>query len=118
MAGECLVIALIIGILSIVFFRAKRKNWALAAMPLGIVPLISGVVLYSAEHFFKIEYTFVLPMTLIVFSLVVSCIWIGIASAILIKTKKMRVYYLVVSVAFVLVLSIIMLIRYFTALAM
>lgn len=117
MAGECLVIALIIGILSIGFFRAKRKNWALAVMPLGLVPLISGAVLYSTEHFFKYEYTFVLPMTLIVASLVASCIWIGIASAILIKTKKMRIYYLAVSVAFVLVLSIIMLIRYYTALS-
>ncbi|HBI52348.1 MAG: hypothetical protein IJ784_04955 [Ruminiclostridium sp.] len=113
MAGECLVIALILGVLNVGFFRAHRKNWGLAVLPLGFVPFVTGIVLYTAEHLFHYEFTFLLPMILIVTSLMVSCIWIGLASAILIKTKRMRVYYLAASVGFVFTLSIIMLLKYY-----
>ena len=43
MHGECLIIAFIILVLSAGFFRAKRKNWGFAVLPLGLVPLVVGV---------------------------------------------------------------------------
>lgn len=116
MAGECLMIALILGVLNIGFFRAKRKNWGLAVLPLGFVPLVTGLVLYSSEKIFGYQYTFLLPMVLIVTSLMVSCIWIGVSTAVLIKTKKMRALYLAASVGFVFTMSLILLIKYYNIL--
>ena len=113
MAGECLVIAVILSALTIGFFRANRKNWGLAVLPLGFVPLVTGIVLWCADKFFMIKYTFILPMILIIVSLFISCVWIGIACWILIKTKKLRIYYLVVAIGFVFTLSLIMLIKFY-----
>ena len=116
MAGECLLIALILGVLNIGFFRAGRKNWGLAVLPLGFVPFITGMVLFVSEKMLHYDYTFILPMILIVVSLMVSCIWVGMSSIILIKTKKMRAMYLTVSVGFIFTLSLILLIKYYYAL--
>ena len=115
MSGECLVISLILGVMIVGFFRANRKNWGLAALPLGFVPFLTGMVLLIVS-FFKVSYTFILPMILIVASLGVACIWIGVCSVILIKTKKLRIYYVGVSVVFVFTMSLILLIRYYYAL--
>ena len=115
MAGECLVIALILGVLNIGFFRAGRKNWGLAVLPLGFVPLVTGLVLFFSEKVFHFDHTFILPMILIVVSLMVSCIWVGMSSIILIKTKKMRAMYLTVSVGFIFTLSLILLINNYYA---
>ncbi len=115
MAGECLVIAVILGVLNVGFFRAHRKNWGLAVLPLGVVPLVTGLVLWCADEFFHYSYTFIMPMVLIVVSLFISCVWIAIACWILIKTEKMRIYYLVASIGFVFVLSLIMLIKFYYA---
>ena len=116
MTGECLVIALILGVLNIGFFRAGRKNWGLAVLPLGFVPLATGVGLFAAEKIFHYGYSFFLPMMLIVVSLMVSCIWVGMSSIILIKTKKMRAMYLTASVGFIFTLSLILLINNYNAL--
>ena len=116
MAGECLVISLILGALNIGFFRANRKNWGLAVVPLGFVPFVTGIVLWCCEVFFHYQYTFMLPMILIVSSLFVSCVWIGIASWILIKTRKLRLWYLIVAITFIFLLSIIMLIKFYNLL--
>ena len=115
MAGECLVIALILCALNIGFFRANRKNWALAVLPLAVVPFVTGLTIWCIDSFGNAEYTFILPMVLIVVSLFVSCVWIGIACWILIKTKKLRVYYLIASIGFVFTLSLIMLIKFYFA---
>lgn len=113
MASECLVIFLLIGGLCVGFFRAKRKNWALAVLPLAIIPFVVGAVMLCCTVLFHVEYSFILPMTLTLVSLAASFIWIGIASAILIKTKRLRIYYIVVAVGFDFVLSLILLIRYY-----
>ncbi len=118
MAGECLVIALILGVLNIGFFRAHRKNWGLAVLPLGFVPMVTGAVIWFMDMIFNVQYTFVLPMVLIVVSLFISCVWIAIACWILIKTKKLRIYYLVSSITFVFVLSLIMLLKFYFAIPM
>lgn len=116
MAGECLVIALILGVLNIGFFRAGRKNWGLAVLPLGFVPLATGMALFLSDKVFHFDYSFMLPMIVIVVSLMVSCIWVGMSSIILIKTRKMRAMYLTMSVGFIFTLSLILLINNYYAL--
>ena len=106
MPSECLVVALILGIMIFGFFRAKRKNWGFAVLPLMVLPVTVGVVIYS------VSYPFMLPLGLIVGSLAATCIWIGVASVVLIKTKKLRVSYTIASVVFSLALAFILLIQY------
>ena len=118
MAGECLVISIIIAVMAIGFFRAHRKNWGLAVIPLGFVPFVLGAIMYCCDKIFHVEYTFILPMTIVIISLIITCIWIGFATAILIKTKKLRMMYVSVSVVFVFTVSIVMLIRYYSLLSM
>ncbi len=112
MPSECLVVALILIILVFGFFRARRKNWAYAVLPLTVVPIVVGVVMYVVADILKKQYSYMLPLGLIVGSLAVSCIWIGIDSMILIKTKKMRVPYIGASVAFSLAFSFLLLVQY------
>ncbi len=116
MSGECLVIAIIIGILSFSCFRAKRKNWGFAVLPLLVLPLTVGAVTYIAQEFFGYSFSLLLPMVLILASLAASCIWIGISSVILIKTRKMRIPYLIVTVGFDFALALILLFRYYSTL--
>ena len=113
MPGECMVTSLIIFVLSIACFRAKRKNWGYAVLPLGLVPFVVGIGMYIVGSLFKDGYDVIIPGILIIVSLVASCIWIGIVSTILIKTKKLRIPYLGVSIVFDVILSIILLSRYY-----
>lgn len=117
MSGECLVIALIIGVLSFSCFRAKRKNWGLAVLPLTILPLVLGGTTYVAEKVFEYEFTLIFPMVLILASLAVSSILLGVGSVILIKTRRLRIPYLVVTVGFNFALALIMLFRYYAILS-
>lgn len=112
MPSECLVVALILGILVFGFFRARRKNWAFAVLPLGVVPVVVGTGMYLAGNVLKLAYSYMLPLSLIVGSLAVTCIWIGVASVTLIKTKKMRVPYVACTVVFSLAFSFLLLIQY------
>ena len=95
------------------FFRANRKNWGLAVLPLGFVPFVTGAVMYFVERVFNADWTFLLPMILIVASLGIACLWIGVCSVILIKTRKLRVSYVGVSVVFIFTVSLILLIKYY-----
>ncbi len=112
MPSECLVISLILGILVFGFFRAGRKNWALAVLPLMVIPTICGFVMYTVNDVMKKGYDPILPVALVIGSLAVTCIWIGMASMILIKTKKLRVPYVATTVVFSVLLSIIILLEY------
>lgn len=117
MPAECLVIAIIITALSFSFFHANRKNWGFAVMPLAVIPLIVGAVMYIVTTFTSISYSFLLPMGLIIGSLTVSCIWIGISSVVLIKSKKLRISYLIISFGFCAALSFILMFRYYGEIA-
>lgn len=112
MPSECLVISLILGILVFGFFRAGRKNWALAVLPLMVIPTICGLTMYTIVDILKKSYDAFLPVALVLGSLAVTCIWIGMASVILIKTKKLRVSYVGATVAFSVLLSFIILMKY------
>ena len=118
MPSECLVITLILGILVVGFFRARRKNWAYAVLPLTVIPFVCGLTMYVVTDIMKVGFEFLLPAGLVVGSLAVTCIWIGIASVILIKTKKLRVPYVIATVAFSLALAFIILVKYYNYLGL
>jgi len=112
MPSECLVIALIFMVLVFGFFRAKRKNWALAVLPLTFTPVVVGAVMYTVIDIVKKPYDIMLPVGLVLGSLAVTCIWIGACSVILVKTKRMRVPYIASTVAFSFALSLIIIAKY------
>lgn len=112
MPSECLVISLILGVLVFGFFRAGRKNWALAVLPLMVIPTICGFTMYTITDVMHKSYDPILPSALVIGSLAVTCIWIGMASMVLIKTKKLRVPYVGATVAFSVILSIIIILKY------
>lgn len=113
MPGECIVTSLIILLLCVACFRAKRKNWGYAVLPLGLVPFVVGMGMYLVSVFFENGYDHIVPGVLIIVSLVASCIWIGIVSTILIKTKKLRISYIGVSITFDIIFSLILISRYY-----
>lgn len=112
MPVECLVTALILIMLIFGFFRARRKNWAFAVLPLTVTPVITGIVMYVIGDLLKIQYSYMLPLSVIVGSLAVTCIWIGIASMVLVKTKKMRAPYVASTVVFSLAFAFLLLVQY------
>ncbi len=116
MPSECLVVALILIMLIFGFLRAKRKNWAFAVLPLTVTPVLTGAIMYVAGDVMKISYSYTFPMSIIVGALAITCIWIGIASMTLIKTKKMRIPYVASTVAFSLAFSFLLLVQYQLAL--
>ena len=112
MPSECLVISLSLGILVVGFFRAGRKNWAFAVLPLMVIPTVCGLTMYTIVDILKKSYDVILPVVLVLGSLAVTCIWIGMSSMILIKTKKLRVPYVGATVTFSVLLSFIILVQY------
>jgi len=112
MPSECLVIALIFMMLVFGFFRAKRKNWAFAVLPLGFIPTVVGAVMYTVIDIMGKSYDIMLPVGLVLGSLAVTWIWIGACSVILIKTKKMRIPYVASTLAFSFALSLIIIAKY------
>lgn len=116
MVSECLVVTLIIGMMAIGFFRAKRKNWGFAVLPLIVIPLVTGLVMYVVSDVLKLSYNFTLPMVVIVGSLAGTSLWLGACSMILIKTKKLRIPYMMSTMAFSVALSFLLLIQYQLAL--
>lgn len=112
MPSECLVISLILGVLVFGFFRAGRKNWAFAVLPLMVIPTVCGLTMYTVSDIMKKDFDIILPVALVIGSLAVTCIWIGMSSMILIKTKKLRIPYVAATVAFSVVLSIIIILKY------
>lgn len=112
MPSECLVITLILGVLVFGFFRAGRKNWALAVLPLMVIPLVCGFTMYTIIDIMHKSYDPIFPTILVMASLAVTCIWIGMASMILIKTKKLRIPYVAATVSFSVVLSVIIILKY------
>ncbi len=112
MPSECLVISLILGVLVFGFFRAGRKNWAFAVLPLMVIPTVCGLTMYTIINVMHKSYDPILPVCLVIGSLAVTCIWIGMSSMVLIKTKKLRVPYVGATVAFSVILSIIIILKY------
>lgn len=115
MAAQCLVIALMILMIAFGFMRAKRVKWAVATLPLVVLPLVNGVFEKVLELVNGGAFNFMTAMAEIVISVVISCIGIGVCSALLLKGKKTTIPYISVSFLFTLVLALILINHYYTA---
>lgn len=86
MAVECGVIAGIFVLLVFVFFRRGHSEWALATLPLILLPLADFVLEIVVIKMFKVEVTAFGAILTLVVAVAASAAWIGAASVTL-RTK-------------------------------
>ena len=106
MVVECVTIVLIILLVSAIFLRARRKDYAFTTFPLLILPLMHILSLLFAPPLarsFSQEVSGVI-VAIDAAALVVSCIVLGVVSN-TIPMKKSRNIYLIVCGVFVVILT-------------
>lgn len=81
MAVECGVIAGIFILLALIYFRRGHTEWAIATLPLTLLPLTDFVVEIVLIRMCKVQVSAFAAILALVISVVVSAAWIGAASA-------------------------------------
>ncbi len=99
MAVECGVISTLFLLMAMIFFRRKHTEWALAVLPLTLVPLTEFVMAIIIEQFMKREVDIFGGILALVIAVVGSAIWIVISASKL-KSKKTSLTYIVITNVF------------------
>ncbi len=113
MTGQCLVIVVIILAIAFYFYRAKRKRWALATLPLMLLPAVNAAAAQLCI-LMKIQYDFLAAVLWILISAVAASIWIGMCTLFVFNRKGYRVWYISIGVGFTVILAAILLMHYCT----
>ena len=116
MAGECAVITVLLLFAVFALMRAKRRKWAIATLPLAVMPFVNVMAKVISEDVFGIGYTFVVALIVIATAMVISCTWIGFLTATLLQKRKYRTSYLIGCIAFNIILAVVLLADYYTEL--
>ena len=90
MIGESFIITGLLIIAAASLYRAKRKKWAAATLPLAILPAVNALVGFTTSVVLKVKLNFVTEMCIIMGALIVSCTWIGFLTATLLNRRKAR----------------------------
>ncbi len=107
MAIECSVIMAIFILMAVVFFRKKRKVWALATLPLTLVPFMEVLFDFFIPTVLAIDIGPFVRMIALLVAVIASCVWIGCVSMSM-KSKKRRITYIGITNVFNLTLAIIL----------
>lgn len=86
MAIECGVIVFVFVLLVLIFFRRGHKEWAVATLPLTLLPFADFVLELVVTRMLKVEVTAFAAILVLVCAVVASAAWIGVATNTL-KTK-------------------------------
>lgn len=89
MAIECGVIVGVFVLLVLIFFRRGHKEWAIATLPLTLLPLADFVLELVLARMMKVEVTAFAAILVLVCAVVASAAWIGAASGTL-KAKHSK----------------------------
>lgn len=116
MAGECAVITVLLLFAAFALMRAKRRKWAIATLPLAVMPFVNVMAKVVSEEILGVGYTFIVALIVIATAMVVSCTWIGFLTATLLQKRKYRTTYMVGCIAFNILLSVILLLDYYAEL--
>lgn len=93
MAIECAVITALFIVIVIAFLRKKRKTWAIATLPLTLVPFTEAFMFFVFAKLFSVSVDPFIRIIVLLVAVAVSCVWIGCASG-SIKNKKRRATYI------------------------
>ena len=107
MAVECGVISTLFLLMAIIFFRRKHIEWALAVLPLTIVPLTEFVMVLVVKKIMHREIDVFGGILALVIAIAASAIWIVTASTKL-KSKKTAATYVTITNLFNIALSAIL----------
>ena len=116
MVGESSVITVLLLFAAFALLRAKRKKWAIATLPLTVVPFVNVMAKVVCEHLLNIKYTFLEALIVIMTAMVISCTWIGFLTATLLQKRKYRTAYLMGCFAFNILLAVILLLDHYAKL--
>ncbi len=94
MIGESFIITMLLLIVALGLVRSKRKNWALATLPLILLPAVNAVAKPFCMFVLDIEFTFVIAVWTILIAVMASCIWIGFLTATFLNKRKSRLIYM------------------------
>ena len=89
MAIECGVIAFIFLLLVLMYFRRGHKDWAMATLPLMLLPLADVIMEFVLIKMIKVELTAFAAILILVATVAISAAWIGAASTAL-RTKHSK----------------------------
>lgn len=107
MAIECGAITGIFLLFVLIFYKSKRKEWALATLPLMLVPLTDFVLEQIVVRMFKVEVTAFGGILALVIAVAASAAWVGAAAGLL-KHKRTKATYIGISNAFNIALAAIL----------
>lgn len=107
MAVESAVITGIFLLSALVFFKTKHKEWALATLPLTLLPFTDFVLEIIVIKMFKVQVTAFGGIVTLVAAVAVSAAWIG-GSSTLLKHKRTGATYVGISNAFNIALAAIL----------
>lgn len=107
MAIECGVIAGILVVFAIIFFRTKHKEWAFATLPLTLVPLTDFVMTVLFVNVFEMSVSIYWGVFALMAAVAVSCALIGFVSNLL-KSRRTRATYITIANAFNVLLAAIL----------
>lgn len=118
MLGESVIITGLLTIAAIGLLRSKRKKWALATLPLTVLPASNALIGFFCGIVLKIQLNFITAVCIIMGALIGSCTWIGFLSATVLSRRKARVPYLIGCIAFNIVLAAVFMGHYYSVFEM
>lgn len=107
MVVECFVIIGVFVLMEVIFLRTHHKAWAVAMLPLGIVPLTDIVLELVIKVLFHAEVTVLGGVVALMIAVAVSAAALGFCSS-LIESKRSKASYITISNTFNIVLAIIL----------
>lgn len=99
MAIECGAITGVFALFVIIFFKSGRKEWAIATLPLALVPFTDFILELIVVRALKVEVTVFGGILTLLIAVAASAAWIGGASGSL-KHKRTKATYIGISNVF------------------
>ncbi len=99
---------MLIGLMFIVFFRRKKKEYAWAVLPLGIpagIYILSGILARLADPILSFANSYQIRIIIDLAAALVACLLIGILSGKIPGGKRNRTIFAICATAFVVVFS-------------
>lgn len=116
MIGESFIITGLLLIAAASLLRSKRKKWAIATLPLIVLPAVNALVGFFGRVILKIRIGFVTDVCILIGAMIFSCTWIGFLSATLLNRRKARIPYMIGSIAFNIILAAVFVGYYYSVL--